>query len=189
MPAERKQPDHRVLLWAGDGPESIEVYTSESEGVTDWAPNLPALYICVTLQGAQVKLGPFTMKSIREQFEEIAAMQNRNEPCNVMDVFGNKCTLPFGHGGYHVVTGTKSGSGIEPNPEPARELPMRKFGEFGRQRRNESDQQVDQNQERDHSKNDLGNILERIGHRNQIDESQSHPENQSNDQQPNEETN
>lgn len=68
------KPDRKVLLDIGDGPEGIQVYISEDEGVVDWSSDLPALYITASIQGAFVKLGPFYLKSIREKFEKIEAL-------------------------------------------------------------------------------------------------------------------
>ncbi len=61
--------DKRVLFSAGDGPEHIEFYVSEDEGVVDWASDLPALYLTASVNGAYIKLGPFQMKSIRQALE------------------------------------------------------------------------------------------------------------------------
>lgn len=62
-------PDKRVLLSVADGPESIEIYTSEDEGAVDWGLDAPALYLTATLQGAYVKIGPFCLRAIREGVE------------------------------------------------------------------------------------------------------------------------
>jgi hypothetical protein len=56
-----------VLLSAQDGPESIEIYTSEDQAVVDWSCDVPALYVHVTLNGAACYLGPFCL--IRKQVE------------------------------------------------------------------------------------------------------------------------
>jgi hypothetical protein len=58
--------DKHTLLSVADGPESIEIYTSEDEAVVDWAAHAPALYITATINGAMVKLGPFQLQSILE---------------------------------------------------------------------------------------------------------------------------
>ncbi len=55
----------KVLLSVADGPESIEIYTSEDEVVVDWGDNLPSLYLTATVLGASIKLGPFCLPSIR----------------------------------------------------------------------------------------------------------------------------
>jgi hypothetical protein len=52
-------PDKKRLLFAADGPEGIEIYTSEEEAICDFSPTIPALYLIATVQGASVKLGPF----------------------------------------------------------------------------------------------------------------------------------
>lgn len=62
--------DKRILLSVADGPEGIEIYTSDDEGVVDWSPAFPAVYITASLNGAMVKLGPFTLKAIYEQLRE-----------------------------------------------------------------------------------------------------------------------
>jgi hypothetical protein len=59
--------DKTILLSVGDGPEGIEIYTSEDEGVIDWSSTFPAVYLTASLNGASVKLGPFTMGSIYKQ--------------------------------------------------------------------------------------------------------------------------
>ena len=61
-----------VLLEVGDGPEGIKIYTSEEEGVVDWANSFPALYIEVSVQGAYVKLGPFQcFETYRQLMEKL----------------------------------------------------------------------------------------------------------------------
>ncbi len=59
----------KVILEAGDGPDGITLYTSENEGVVDWADSLPALYLTASVNGASVKLGPF-IKGVRDQVLE-----------------------------------------------------------------------------------------------------------------------
>mgnify|MGYP000968374340 CR=1 FL=1 len=56
-----KKSDKKVLLSVGDGPEHIELYTSEDESVVDWSYRPPhgALYLVACLNGASVRLGPF----------------------------------------------------------------------------------------------------------------------------------
>ncbi len=56
--------DKQVLLRVEDGPESIEIYTSEDEGIIDWASTLPGVYLTATVNGASVKLGPFHCTNI-----------------------------------------------------------------------------------------------------------------------------
>ena len=58
--------DKQILLSVADGPESIELYTSEDEAVVDWARDSPALYLTATVAGSYVKLGPFMLSSILE---------------------------------------------------------------------------------------------------------------------------
>jgi len=70
--------DKRVLFSVGDGPESIEIYTSENRAVVDWAADYPALYIDVTLRDVQVHLGPFTLRSIREAVEKALVRREEN---------------------------------------------------------------------------------------------------------------
>ena len=56
--------DKQVLPAVADGPESIELYTSEDEAIVDWAAHVPALYLSATMNGAYVKLGPFVLPRI-----------------------------------------------------------------------------------------------------------------------------
>ena len=65
-----------VLLDIADGPEGIEIYTSEDEGIIDCSNTFPAVYIVVTMYGAMSKFGPFTLKSIYEKLEK--ALNNKN---------------------------------------------------------------------------------------------------------------
>lgn len=71
--------DKTVLLAIGDGPEGIEIYTSDQEGVIDWAATLPALYVSVTINGAMAHFGPFVLsKSLIAQLN----MQLVNGSCD-----------------------------------------------------------------------------------------------------------
>lgn len=56
-----------VLLSVADGPEGFEIYESNEEGAADWASTYPALYLTAAINGANVKLGPFSLPGIREQ--------------------------------------------------------------------------------------------------------------------------
>lgn len=56
--------DKQVLLNVGDGPEGITIYTSEDQGIIDWSPSWPALYIEISINGASSKFGPFTLPAI-----------------------------------------------------------------------------------------------------------------------------
>jgi len=58
--------DKKILLSVGDGPEHIEIYTSEEEGVVNFSPALPGLYLTASCQDAYIKLGPFQLETIRE---------------------------------------------------------------------------------------------------------------------------
>jgi hypothetical protein len=58
------------LLKACDGPEGIEIYTSEDEGVVDWSSTFPAVYLQVNTHDAMIKLGPFQMPAIFQQLAE-----------------------------------------------------------------------------------------------------------------------
>lgn len=60
--------DKKILFSIADGPESVEIYTSEDEAVVDFAACYPAMYLTATVNGASVKLGPFHLKSIRDYF-------------------------------------------------------------------------------------------------------------------------
>lgn len=62
--------DKNVLLSVADGPEHIEIYTSEEEGVVDWASSFPAVYLTATVQGVSIKLGPFELPEIYKQLKE-----------------------------------------------------------------------------------------------------------------------
>jgi hypothetical protein len=59
--------DRQYLLRAGDGPEGIEIYTSDEEGVVDWSQAFPALYLTASMNGVMVKLGPFSMPEVWRQ--------------------------------------------------------------------------------------------------------------------------
>jgi len=64
-------PTKKVLLSVGDGPEGIEIYTSENRAITDWATNIPALYVSVSVNDAQAGFGPFTLsETLIAQLEE-----------------------------------------------------------------------------------------------------------------------
>lgn len=65
--------DKTILFSIADGPESIEIYTSEDEAVVDFAACYPALYITATVSGASVKLGPFHLERIRNYFQNSIA--------------------------------------------------------------------------------------------------------------------
>lgn len=65
-----KDPTKKILLNASDGPEGIEIYTSEDRAVVDWAAHSPALYVQVNINGAMTHMGPFALDSIRTQVEE-----------------------------------------------------------------------------------------------------------------------
>jgi hypothetical protein len=64
--------DKKILFDIDDGPEGITIYTSDEEGVVDWGNDLPALYLEASLHGANFKLGPFQLSTIRKYFEEAA---------------------------------------------------------------------------------------------------------------------
>ena len=66
MEPSKLVPGKKVWLSVADGPESIEIYTDGEKGVVDWSPQDPALYLTATLNGASVKLGPFTLRTIYE---------------------------------------------------------------------------------------------------------------------------
>ena len=53
-------PTKRVLLSVGDGPDGIELYTSEEDAVVDWARSVPSLYMTASCgMYGFVKFGPF----------------------------------------------------------------------------------------------------------------------------------
>lgn len=60
-------PSKKILLDVSDGPEGFTIYESEHEGVSDWSGTFPALYLTAAIQGANVKLGPFQLATIRER--------------------------------------------------------------------------------------------------------------------------
>lgn len=62
--------DKKILLEVGDGPEGITIYESDEEGVVDWSPALPGLYLEAAIDGVDFKLGPFRLASIRQQLLE-----------------------------------------------------------------------------------------------------------------------
>lgn len=62
-------PDKQILLDVGDGPEGITIYTSDDEGVVDWAGSFPAVYITISINGAFAKFGPFSLKGIHDQIK------------------------------------------------------------------------------------------------------------------------
>ena len=66
-------PDKKRLLFVADGPESIELYTSEEGAIIDFAKDCPALYLVATTAEAAVRLGPFHLRSIREGIEAALA--------------------------------------------------------------------------------------------------------------------
>lgn len=68
--AARKRCGDQILLSVADGPEAIEIYTSEDEGVVDWSPSFPAVYLQVNMDGMRFKCGPFTLGSIHAQLME-----------------------------------------------------------------------------------------------------------------------
>jgi hypothetical protein len=78
--AQPRISDRKILLEVGDGPEGIVIYESEEEGVVDWSPALPAIYVEVTVQDAMVKLGPFQLASIRHKLYEKLHLEVDNMP-------------------------------------------------------------------------------------------------------------
>lgn len=78
-PKRRRYPrDKKQLLFVADGPESIELYTSEDLAIVDMCPDVPALYLVATLHDSAVRLGPFTLRSIREGVERALGGRNDN---------------------------------------------------------------------------------------------------------------
>lgn len=67
--AERR--DKEILLSVGDGPEGIEIYASEDEGVVDWSNTFPAVYLVASINGASIKLGPFQLPAIYQYFRPL----------------------------------------------------------------------------------------------------------------------
>ena len=64
--------DKKVLLSVGDGPEGIEIYTSEERAVVDWASDIPALYVDVSLNNVTAHFGPFWLsKALIEQLRSV----------------------------------------------------------------------------------------------------------------------
>jgi hypothetical protein len=58
---ENKQTTKKILFGIGDGPEGITVWTDEDRAVVDWADDLSALYVSVSINGAYSQFGPFTL--------------------------------------------------------------------------------------------------------------------------------
>lgn len=63
--------DKTVLFSAREGPESLEIYTSEDQAIVDDGVDIPGLYIKATLMGAAFYLGPFCCSSIRKAAEAV----------------------------------------------------------------------------------------------------------------------
>lgn len=84
--------DKHVILSAADGPEGIEIYTSEEEGVVDWSPTSPAMYLVATVNGAMVKLGPFG-RGVWDQL--LTALQQH--PTGVVMAAGASLLVEHGH--------------------------------------------------------------------------------------------
>lgn len=60
--------DKQVRLVIGDGPEGVEIFTSEERAIVDWAKDIPARYIKVSMMDASAQFGPFTLsKTLIEQ--------------------------------------------------------------------------------------------------------------------------
>lgn len=79
--------DKQILLSVADGPEGIEIYTSEDEGVCDWSQTFPAMYLTASVNDAYVKLGPFTLSSMAVGIKAIAdAAQERDELQHLFDL-------------------------------------------------------------------------------------------------------
>jgi hypothetical protein len=72
-----KDPTKKVLMSVSDGPEGIELYTSEERAVVDWSSEVPALYADVALQGAHFHVGPFQLitKRVEEELSARAALR------------------------------------------------------------------------------------------------------------------
>ena len=66
MPIDDKQ----TLLFVGDGPEVIDIYTSDQRGVIDAAQTFPAVYVGIAIDGARCTMGPFTLAAIYQQLEK-----------------------------------------------------------------------------------------------------------------------
>ena len=64
--------DKTVLLSVGDGPDGIEIFTSEDKAVVDWAHDIPALYINISCgMTSAAQFGPFSLsKSLIAQLKE-----------------------------------------------------------------------------------------------------------------------
>jgi hypothetical protein len=59
-----------ILLEAADGPEGIEIYTDDEEGIVDWACTFPSVYVNISINGAMAKFGPFTLPKIYKDIEK-----------------------------------------------------------------------------------------------------------------------
>ena len=71
---KRRLANRKYLLRAQDGPESIEIYTSDSDGYYDQGYRIgdidPAIYISVTTQHGSFQAGPFEMSEIYSKLKE-----------------------------------------------------------------------------------------------------------------------
>lgn len=71
-------PTKKILLSVADGPDSIEIYTSEDKAVVDWAADCPALYLTATCHmNSAIQLGPFALSAnlIKQLQEQLAGGQ------------------------------------------------------------------------------------------------------------------
>jgi hypothetical protein len=71
--ADERRPDKAVLLDVGDGPDGIQLYTSEDEAIATWAAGVPALFLIAQGMGAYVKLGPFLPRVLEQLRNALAA--------------------------------------------------------------------------------------------------------------------
>jgi len=65
MEKAKTDPTKKILLSVADGPEHIELYTSDDEAVVDWSGQIPALYLTASTHDTYVKLGPFQLLKIK----------------------------------------------------------------------------------------------------------------------------
>jgi hypothetical protein len=67
----QQEHEKKILFKCCDGPEGLEIYTSEQQAITDWATDYPALYLIADIQGSHVRLGPFQISKIRKSLEKL----------------------------------------------------------------------------------------------------------------------
>jgi len=62
----------KILFEIGDGPEGITVWTDEDRASVDWADDLSALYVSVSINGAYSQFGPFQLLNAEKFLKAIS---------------------------------------------------------------------------------------------------------------------